>query len=60
MAKYDLNYLIAFPETENRPVYRTVRADGLWTSTVHRDNDTLGSGSGNLRKLPNELPLPTR
>jgi hypothetical protein len=48
-AKFKLNVLIGFPE--RRPVYRTVPANGmLFTSTVHIDNGTLGSGSGKTKK----------
>ena len=50
-AKFKLNYLIRIHETENRAVYRTVPANGMFTSTVYVDNDRLGSGSGKSKKV---------
>ena len=48
-ANFKLNVLIGFPES--RPVYRTVPANGMFTSTVYVDNDRLGSGSGKCKKV---------
>jgi dsRNA-specific ribonuclease len=43
------NVLIGFPES--RAVYRTVPANGMFTSTVYVNNDRLGSGSGKSKKV---------
>jgi hypothetical protein len=48
-AKFKLNVLIGFPE--HRPVYRTVPANGMFTSTVYVDNNRLGSGYGKSKRV---------